>query len=93
MTARTYDELFEPTVRLTLEQEGRNYTVSDGDTVYLRTPDLNMCVRFMLAAQAKKDAEIDEDSIVWFRMLRLHEQHSVKVPDVASNVLPFRKGA
>lgn len=79
----------QPTLRLTLEQEGPNFIVvdqRDGDTVYYRS-GLDSCVRFMLAAQAKKDAVIDEDAILWFRLLRLSGLHSVRVP---SNVVELR---
>lgn len=101
-----YTILFEPTIRLTLEHEGSgNYIVVDGDTVYMRSPDLELCVRFMLAMQAKKEAAVDVDSIIWFRLLR-NSGHSIRVPTLdageatpwwddgtspASNVHPIRK--
>lgn len=70
----------QPTLHLTLEQEpSGNYIVvdaRDGDTVYLRTPDLELCKRFMVAIQAKRQAVIDEDAYWWFQALA---QHSVRV--------------
>lgn len=86
--SRTYNELFDPPITLTLEQEGSNYIVCDGDTVYLRSPDLEMCKRFMVAMQAKQQAVIDMDSYHWFQLLA--EQHSFKVPDLPDNVRPIR---
>lgn len=118
-TVLDYTTLFEPQLRLTLEHESSgNYIVVHDDTpgslashdaaVYMRSPDLDLCARFMLAMQAKKQAEIDEDSIIWFRLLKT-SGHSIRVPTVeevesglprgtdggstSSNVVPIRRGA
>lgn len=77
----------QPAIHLTLEQQGQHYIVCDGDEVYLRSPDLDLCCRFMRAMSLKKQAVLDENSISWFRALA---GHSVKVPDLPDNVRPIR---
>lgn len=104
MTARTYDELFEPEARLSLVHvRDDKYIVWDQHCrFYILVPSpLDMCLRFMQAMADKGDAVLDDASIeraTW---------HSVKVPaleageaapsrDVdgtspASNVVPLRR--
>lgn len=92
MTARTYNELFEPALTLTLERElGRNYIVldaTDGNTVYLRSPDLHLCIRFMNAMVVKKEAVVDERSVEW-----LIDDWSVRVPILDGTELSSSVGA
>jgi len=66
MTARTYNELFERnTYYLTLERESpKHFVVTDGDTVYYRSPDPHAAERFMRAFVARTPgAELDAWSI------------------------------
>lgn len=85
MTApRTYNELFEPPIRLSLAQAPGGYVVWDQACRYyvLSPSPLEFCLRFMQAMAAKGEAVIDEASVeraTW---------HSVRVPD---NVVPIRK--
>lgn len=79
MTARTYDELFAPPIRLSLAPTGGGYTVQDqhGHDYVLSPSPLTFCVRFMQALAERGDATLDEASVeaaTW---------HSVKVPDGA----------
>jgi hypothetical protein len=58
-------QLCEPYRRLRLERERGHWIVvgSDGDTVYVRTPDVLTAVRFMRAFARQHGAELDEGSI------------------------------
>jgi hypothetical protein len=65
MTLIDLTQLCEPYRRLRLERERGHWIVvgSDGDTVYVRTPDVMTAVRFMRAFARKHGAELDEGSI------------------------------
>lgn len=87
MSARTYDELFEPTTwHLRLERESDKFWVVtdtyNPDTPMLRSADRDLCVRFMRAFSEKTvGASYDEDDV----------RHSWRVAQESrpSNVLPF----
>lgn len=87
MTARTYNELFEPPTILTLTPIPGGYMVTDqhGRPYTLGPFSLTAALRFMKAMADRGDAVLDDASVeqaTW---------HSVRVPD--SNVIPLRKGA
>jgi hypothetical protein len=65
MTLIDLTQLCEPYRRLTLERSLGYWIVvgADGDTVYLRTPDVLTAVRFMRAFALRHSAELDEESI------------------------------
>lgn len=89
MTARTYNELFEPPIRLSLAKAPGGYVVWDQACRYyvLAPSSLEFCLRFMQAMEAKGEAVIDDASVeraTW---------HSVRVPEPPSNVVPIRKAA
>lgn len=71
MTARTFVELFEPPVRLSVHPVPGGYTVQDqhGHAYVLAPSPLTFCLKFMTAMAQKKDAVIDDASVeraTWF---------------------------
>lgn len=81
-----YTLIDHPRLRLTLEDEGTNYIVvdqTDGDTVYMRNPDIGKAITFMFAMRAHGEAVIDEGAMLWYRLLEsraiVEPGHSVKV--------------
>lgn len=64
--ARTFNELFEPTIRLHLHQTpGGTYAVTDqhGRLYTFGQPSLTMCLNFMLRFVEQHDAVIDDASV------------------------------
>lgn len=88
--ARTFNELFEPPIRLFVDMSGGGYVVRDqhGRRYTLTPLTLTAAIRFMQAMEATRDARIDEQSVE--RATWAEAQHSVKVPDLPDNVRPLR---
>lgn len=86
MTARTFDELFDPPLRLSLAATPTGwYSVLDqhGRLYFPPTQNIQVCLRFMAAMRERKHAVIDDASIeqaTW---------HSVRVDDPPDNVFPI----
>jgi hypothetical protein len=93
MTARTFDELFEPQLRLSLHATpSGTYAITDqhGNLYSFGEPSLTFCIQFMQAMAEKKDAVIDDASVAaatW----EFAQQHSVDAN--LANVIPIRRPA
>jgi hypothetical protein len=85
VTARTYNELFDPPVRLTLHRTKAGWhSVTDqhGQLYFPPTRDLHTCLRFLKAAREKKDALVDLASVERVAWEAAQEAtYSVRVPD------------
>jgi hypothetical protein len=108
VTARTFNELFEPTPHLWVYRDPTPDTVlrwqildaNNNDRIYCRATTLDHAIAFMRAAERNGDATLDEASIEYERMNRLHSVRVDRAWELAygegidlAPVIPIRKGA
>lgn len=76
MTVRVdYTRLDEPTITLSVGSSRAGfYSVTDqnGNLYFPPTPDLDTCIRFIRTSVERHGVQVDEDSIEYERMARLH---------------------
>lgn len=107
MSARTFDELFEPQIRLSLVRtpSGWHSVIDQHGSLYFPpTRDIEVCLRFMAAMASKRQAVVDDESVEravdaaiggWsVRVPAVAEREdgtTAAVPSRSANVVPIRR--